>query len=150
MKVARPPVGDRLETLLAKVFVAVLLPVAPRVGMAVERVDHRTDWVTNFVPVGSLGPLRFRDANPRFDGRLQLALRVGSFSVSLLALMSRDKGVAVDRFSGLHGAWAADQLLEDCCLPVVVLDVVALLVAVVFARAEILVQIFVIGYFFLA
>ena len=36
---ARSPVRDRLEALLAKVFVAMLLPLAPRVRMAREGVD---------------------------------------------------------------------------------------------------------------
>ena len=115
MKKARPPVGDRLKTLLAKVFVTVLLPVAPRVGVAVERIDHGTDRVTDLIPFGSLGPLCFVDAYPRFNRRLELALRVGGFGVRLLTLMPRDKGVAVNGLGGLHGGRAAT--LETWRLP---------------------------------
>ena len=68
----------------------------------------------------------FWDAYPRFNRRIELALRVGGFGVRLLTLMSRDEGVAVNRLGGFHGSRAAAQLLKHGGFPIFIFHVVAL------------------------
>ena len=87
MEVAGPPVllGD-LKSNLQEVLVAVLLPIAARIGMPVESTKHAAAWVNYLVP--GVRPPGLRQPNV---GGISThdSLSVGHLSVAVLDGVSR-------------------------------------------------------------
>ena len=132
MEVTGPPVllcdlkSDRQEVLMA-----VLLPVAAGIRMAVQTKDERAHWI-NVQWVGGVStseprrrPSFARKANPgslTFEDRLSIR----RFSVSLLASMAGEKPVGICRLPALHGSRSRGQFSKECVFMIFVPDVIAL------------------------
>jgi hypothetical protein len=104
MNITRTPSRDLFETNLDKMVMATPLPVAPRVGVAIEREDQWANWVAELFPRQE-ATFR-RKADPRRGVTPEPTLDVGLFSVSLLNRMTGGEPVGVTRLSGLHCGWA--------------------------------------------
>ena len=86
------------------------LPIAPRVGVPVERQDEGTHGVLH-VPPG-LGPLMIRQAHPGGIAA-ELGLSVGLSGIGLLNLVALEETNEVGTPRRLHRGGIARQLLED-------------------------------------
>jgi len=50
MDIARPPSRNLFETNLNNMIAAMPLPIAPRIGVAIEGKNQRTNWITEIFP----------------------------------------------------------------------------------------------------
>ena len=110
MEITGPPVFlCDLESDRQEVLVAVLLPVAAGIRMAVQTENETAHWISVqwlgsvSTSVPRRGPSFARKANPgslTFEDRLSIR----RFSVSLLTCMAGEKPVGICRLPALHSS----------------------------------------------
>ena len=121
---AGAPIGDGLETHRPEVRFTMLLPVTPRIWVAIESQHQRADRITKTGP--RFGPLVTRQTHP--GGRVagELRLNVGSLSVALFSNVTREQPEGIACLSGLHGSRGTAHVIEESSLPLLVAHIVAL------------------------
>ena len=119
------PALDQLKALSHDMVVTVLLPVSPRVGMAIQGQLQADNRVPKIPVYPRLRPLIPGQTHP---GRCadELCLCVGLLCIGQFSCIAREQPDGVRDLSSGHGGWATREFLEHCNVPVLVLDVVAL------------------------
>ena len=106
--VAAGPVLDELKALFQELRFAMLLPVGPGLGMAVEGVEQRADRVVEAPLDPRLGPAVPAQVYPSLEG----GLSVGRPGVALLTAVSVEERVRVHALADIDRSRTRRHLLK--------------------------------------